>query len=580
MRQDYDLVILGGGIAGASLALVLAKLPARVLVVERGKHPRFAIGESTIPSTTYGFQQLAKTYGVPELAEISHYTSLRRQGLRSYPKRHFWFGVHQKNTLLQDRDQCLFETFPLPKGPDVHMLREDVDAFLVSRFEKYGVDYLDLTQLTHFEKLEKGVEVTVENQQGVHKFKAKWVVDASGHQSFFAKRYGLRQSNCGLHTKSRAIFGHFRGLGDLDRSLGGNPFRYNREAGTMHHCFEGGWVWVIPFDHEVTSVGFMLNPEVHPLDETQTPEQEMQNLLRQYPSIAAHLDSMVPVRPIVRTGGRVQFTSSEIEGDGFTLTPHAAAFVEPLFSSGLLLTQMFIQRFVPMVADRLKHDRFEDGFPGLNQAFKKEIALIDQIVSGTVKSFEHIELFRQYWRVWVHATAMQFFGLTADSPSDPKGLALAYGAAFPQWRETVQRMHDTVFNQHLTPPQRAELLKEIMDQTPHPFGISPYRHPPQMATQLHPDMHIPRQLLWAFRMIRKQPSSKRMGHLFTFSRHLWDEVLQRSGYLLRYGGSKLIGGAFHQNVDQLKRLSSKKHQSSCSSEPARNYGDPVELIQK
>src|SRR6185369_16037858 len=102
-------------------------------------------------------------------------------------------------------------------------------------------------------------------------------------------------------------------------------------------CFRGGWIWVIPFDNGVTSVGLQLDRTLYPIDETKSPEEELYLFMKRFPSIWAHLGKMVPVRPIVRTD-RIQFTSKSILGDGFILAPHAAGFIEPLFSTGILLT--------------------------------------------------------------------------------------------------------------------------------------------------------------------------------------------------------------------------------------------------
>lgn len=557
MRDSYDLIVLGGGIAGATLALVLSRLPCNVLVVERGQHPRFAIGESTIPSTTFGFRYLANTYDVPELAEVTHYTGLREHGLRGFPKRHFWFGLHKDQQPLQADHEMLFETFPLPNGPDVHMLRSDVDAFLVSKFEKYGVDYTDQTEMTAFEKRDQGVVVDLMSQTGEHRVKANMVIDASGHSSFFAKQFGLRSDPDTLHTRSRAIFGHFRGLTPLDDTLETNPYRFNREAGTVHHCFDGGWVWAIPFDHDVTSVGFMLNPDQFPLAPEISPEEEMRALLHRFPTLAAHLGSMTPVRPLIRTG-RVQFTSSDLVGEGFVLTPHAAAFVEPLFSSGLLLTQMFILRFVPMVQACLKEQSFDAArFADLSPAFAKEIELIDLMVSGMVRSFEDMEMFRQYWRIWIHSTALQFFGLSVGQPQDASSIALAYGAAFDSWRETVRAMHRLVHQDAIPAKTRAAQMKAIMDAVPHPFGIHRFKAEPGKSLQIHPDMDLFQQLRWALRTIRTEITQQRHHAYGRFGKHLLGETGRRTRFFWDYLSSKITQSSFHRHVDHLRSVSSK-----------------------
>ena len=92
MSSTYDCCILGAGIAGTTSALVLAQMGLHVLVVEAGQHPRFAIGESLVPTTTLGFDYLARTYGIPELRQISHYPAMMESGLAGWPKLGFWFG--------------------------------------------------------------------------------------------------------------------------------------------------------------------------------------------------------------------------------------------------------------------------------------------------------------------------------------------------------------------------------------------------------------------------------------------------------------------------------------------------------
>src|SRR5687767_118476 len=120
---DYDVAIIGAGIAGSSLALILAKQGLRVIVVEKGKHPRFVIGESMVPSTSYGFEYLATKYGVPEFAAIYHYANLKEAGLTGWPKQHFWFGYNEPGKpVTQDQETSLFTFFP-PRGPDIHALR-------------------------------------------------------------------------------------------------------------------------------------------------------------------------------------------------------------------------------------------------------------------------------------------------------------------------------------------------------------------------------------------------------------------------------------------------------------------------
>ncbi len=476
MRDSYDLLIVGSGIAGSSTAIAARQAGLTVCVVERDTHPRFAIGESTVPSTTLGYDYLARTYAVPEFHQMSHYLGLKELGLVGYPKQHFYFAHHSPGEALKLNEELMYETLELPLGPDVHVLRADVDTFLVSRFPKYGVDYLDRTEVVDFRNGADGVALTLKGQDGqTRELRGKLVVDASGHASYFAKKYDLRDAEPKLHTNTRSLFGHFSDVASLEDVVGTpNPeFRFKRHGGTQHHCFEGGWIWVIPFDNGITSVGVLLDPRVHPEDPSLSPEEEMRKVIAHFPTVQGHLGKMKPVRKIIRTG-RVQFTSKTILGDGFILTPHAAAFIDPLFSTGITLTQSFVSRLNPHDLEALKKpkDEMED-FRPIETAFFKEIETIDRIVSGTMRSWGHFDTFKQFWRVWGFATIVQYTARVVGNHASADGCTLMFGAAIDPWREHVQKMHALVFSEPRGPALAAK-LKTSMDAWPHPHNRANY----------------------------------------------------------------------------------------------------------
>lgn len=444
MAPSFDIIVLGSGIAGSALALVLQRAGLRTLCVERKTHPRFVIGESTVPTTSFLLKQLAADYDVPELGQIAHYLGLREQGCAAWPKQGFWHGCHRPGAPLDPHHEHYFETLLLPIGPDVHMLRADVDAFLASRLPHYGVAYEENTEVTSFDSTPQGVTLGLDGPRGRRDVSARLVVDATGHASFLARRFNLRDETPRLATNTRSIFAHFADVPPLDETLGGcNPaFRFRRDSCTQHHCFRGGWIWVIPFDNGITSVGVQLDRNQHPLDERVSPEAEIALLCERYPSIAAHLARMRPVRPLLRTD-RIQFTSSSILGNGFILAPHAAAFVEPLYSTGILLTMLFISRFVPAAQAALATgDWGQEQFRWIEQCFFRELEQIDHMVDGSVQSFRDNELYKQYWRIWVLAT-MSHFGdclLVGRAPKRPT----FWGASIPDFSAHLARAHEAV----------------------------------------------------------------------------------------------------------------------------------------
>jgi FADH2 O2-dependent halogenase len=464
MRTSFDVIVLGSGIAGSMLALVLQRAGIKTLCVERKTHPRFVIGESTVPTTSILLKQLAHDYDIPELAEVAHYLGLRKNRCAAWPKQGFWHGIHREGERLETHQEHFLETFLLPLGPDVHMLRAGADAFLVSLFPKYEVEYEDNTEVLSCETNASGVKLRLLGARGEHSVEARFLVDATGHASFLARSLALRDDEPRLATNTRSIFSHFTGVPPVDELYGGcNPaFRFRRDGATMHHSFRGGWIWVIPFDSGVTSVGLELDRRLYPLDERIRPEDEFASVLERYPSIAAHLGGMTPIRPLIRTD-RIQFTSRTILGDGFILAPHAAAFIEPLYSTGILLTALFISRFARAAGEaHAAGDWQKERFRPIEQSFFAEVEQIDHVVDGSIQSFRNNELFKQYWRNWTIGTVAHLTScvLAGRAPQGP----VFWGAGIREFRAHLARMHAAILASH-TEDDDLALAARIHDET-------------------------------------------------------------------------------------------------------------------
>ncbi|MBL8955475.1 MAG: FAD-dependent oxidoreductase [Myxococcaceae bacterium] len=551
--MTYDVLIVGSGIAGSSLALALKKAGVSVCVVERDTHPRFAIGESTVPSTTLGYDYLARAYGIPEFHQMSHYLGLKELGLTGWPKQHFYFAHHTEGRPLQQHEELMYETLELPLGPDVHVLRADTDTFLVSRFPTYGVDYLDRTEVVDFGRDGAGVYLEVKGPGGQRRLDGRLVVDASGHASWFAKKLSLRDAEPRLKTTTRSIFGHFENVPSLEDVVGApNPaFRFKRHGGTQHHCFEGGWVWVIPFDDGVTSVGLQLDPRIWPLDERVPPEEELRRIFAKFPTVQAHLGGMRPVRKLVRTG-RVQFTSKTILGDGFVLTPHAAGFIDPLFSTGITLTQSFVARFVPAVVKALEHGGHIDTevFRPIEQAFMREVETIDGIVSGVMRSWGDYDTFKQMWRVWGYATIVQYTARIVGDHTNASGCTLMFGAAIDRWRETVQRMNEAVFSEPRGPALAAK-LKAMLDEWPHPHNRANYElgSARSCSVAIEDPPHYFRWLKW---FVNENPAVKADRSIFRLIGWGARLLLRLLEVKLRY--RRGVGDDYSRAVDTIRAL--------------------------
>ena len=464
MERNYDVVVAGSGIAGSITALVLQQSGIRTLVIERGSHPRFAIGESTLPTTTFLLRRMAERYGIPELAEICSYEGLRKNGCAAWPKQIFWFGVHRDGQPLEPRHECVNEALLAPLGPDVHMVRSDVDAFLASLLKRYHVDYVDHAAIVGFDAEPDCARLKIRTPDGEEDVSAQLVIDATGHASELAQKLSLRDPQPRLHTDTRSIFGHFRGARALDAALGGaNPgMRFRRQAGTQHHCFDGGWFWVIPFDNDITSVGLQLDRRVFPRRDDLSAEDEFRSFVERFPSVRAHLGDLEAVRPLVATD-RIQFTSHTLLADRFIATPHAAAFVEPLFSTGIMLTLSFIDRLAPALkAAHSANDWRTEQFRFVERLLFAEIAQIDRLVDGTIRSFRDYDLFKQYWRAWVIGTFVQYGCCVLADGATTEGPML-YGAGMPGFVESLQRMYELVCDTTQPAAKLAAAVKQLID---------------------------------------------------------------------------------------------------------------------
>lgn len=403
----YDVAILGSGLAGAILGAILARHGAKVLLLEAGSHPRFAIGESTVPEFGAVARVMAEYFDVPELTWFSNFQNLRhRVSANSGVKRNFSFLHHRPGEEVRPREAVQFPTLTYPIGPDTHLYRPDVDAWLTALAVQYGVTYRERTRVEAIELSEEEVGLQV----GKRRYRARYLVDGSGYNSQLADQLGLRQAPQ-LRTDSRTLFTHVVGAREL-AALGearrlGLPSA--PDQGTLHHLFEGGWFWVIPFDNHaqginrVCSVGLTLDRRAYP-DTEADPEEEFFEFVNRFPLVRRQLGGARAVRSWVGTG-RVQYESAPVLGTRWCLLPHTASFHDPLFSNGLTQTLHGVRHVASALLLGLRagdvrapaaRQRLEAYAEGLSDAQR----FVDMLVHGAYVAFRSPALFNAWYRVW------------------------------------------------------------------------------------------------------------------------------------------------------------------------------------
>ncbi|GAA4681623.1 NAD(P)/FAD-dependent oxidoreductase [Phytohabitans rumicis] len=402
----YDVAILGSGFAGSMLGCILARNGAKVLMVDAKAHPKFAIGESTIPNMLVSLRTMAERYQVPELLALSTYTGCQRiispwHGV----KNHFGFLNHQEGK-QQDPMQLTMFNFPKLLHETAHMYRQDTDAYLFHAAIKYGcVARLNFTIAdVDFEDS----HVTVSSTRG-EQFRARYVVDSSGYRSPLAQKFNLRDDPCRFKHHSRAIWNHMLTVPSTDavfkRAKADTP-PVPWYEGTVHHLFERGWFWIIAFDNHkssrnpLCSVGLTMDERRYPQREGASAEDEFWEHAARFPDIARQFEGAQPMREWVRTD-RLQYSSKQTVGDRWVLLAHAAAFLDPLFSRGLSNTCEAVNVLAWRILRAVKDDDFSaDRFADVE---KRQQALFDgndKLVNAAYISFEDYDLWTAVFRIW------------------------------------------------------------------------------------------------------------------------------------------------------------------------------------
>jgi FADH2 O2-dependent halogenase len=285
------------------------------------------------------------------------------------------------------------------------LYRQDSDYFVMSTAVSYGATIRQNTPIQDIELHDD--HVTIFPAQGTA-VTARYVVDAGGFRSILAQKFGVRDFN--LQTQARGMFTHMVNVPCYHQTGGskesyGLPYRMSE--GTLHHVFDGGWLWVIPFDNHAAStnplcsVGLLLDPRQHPPRDDLTPEQEFYNFIAQYPSIAAQFVPAQAVRDWTRAG-RLQYSSKQIVGERWALLGHAAGFIDPLYSKGLYttLTAVFVLAHRLLSASQTG-DYSAAAFADLETVTHHFVRSADRLVANSYRAFKDFRLWQVYAVMWL-----------------------------------------------------------------------------------------------------------------------------------------------------------------------------------
>jgi len=345
---SFDVVVVGGAVAGASTAILLKRqMPnLRVLVVEKSEKFDWKVGESTVEVSAYFLTRVLKQY------EHLSREQLPKQAFR------YWF-YNDSVTSLKEASEV--GPTQLARVPSFQLDRAKLDEHLLKVAAQEGSEVWRPAKVTAFDlRGEEGNCLSVERENGARlEVRCKWLVDATGRQAMLARKRG-GVTPIESHPTA-AIWVRYRDVKDLDglEVAGTDPsdpyaraVLASRTLATNHFTGFGYWVWFIPLKDGETSVGLVWDKRlVNP--EGKTPQEKLTRFLNTNPLTRELLEHAVPVEGDCRYYAHLPYFVDRFVGPGWTCVGDAGGFLDPFYSPGLDQMAFSVHTRVEMIRKAL-----------------------------------------------------------------------------------------------------------------------------------------------------------------------------------------------------------------------------------
>jgi flavin-dependent dehydrogenase len=304
-----DVVVIGGGPAGSTAAAFLAKAGRHVVLVEKEAHPRFHIGESLLPRNLDIFERL----GVLEQVRA--------------------IGVHKPGAEFASDRTGRYCAFPFAQALNrdrTHawqVKRAALDTLLFANAVTHGAVAFQETRVTDVQLGKPGQRsvVTARDRSGqVVEWRPNYLLDASGRDTFMASRMNVKDSN--KYNNTAAVYAHFAGVTRREGKLAGY---------ISINLAEDGWFWLIPLPGDIMSIGFVGNQAAWK-GRTGTPKDLFMSRIAASPTVSARTERAALVSEVYSTAN-YSYRARQGNGDGFLMIGDAYGFVDPMFSTGVLM---------------------------------------------------------------------------------------------------------------------------------------------------------------------------------------------------------------------------------------------------